>query len=146
MSDMYAVDLALDLRASVPGTVLADLRWHLGIQLGIQAGESDERAGADTGGMTPLLAARGPAVRIGGVLVGEFARTGCGWSLTARQEVHAEFLSELDSLAERLVRSSSTEGVIGQIRFYEEDVPDLLINRSGTLLKAPLAHAGTPAA
>jgi hypothetical protein len=142
MSDMYAVDLALDLRASVPGTVLADLRWHLGIQ----AGESDERAGADTGGMTPLLAARGPAVRIGGVLVGEFARTGRGWSLTARQEVHAEFLSELDSLAERLVRSSSTEGVIGQIRFYEEDVPDLLINRSGTLLKAPLAHAGTPAA
>lgn len=30
MSDLYAVDLALNLRDSVPPAVLADLRWHLG--------------------------------------------------------------------------------------------------------------------
>ncbi|MFE9723667.1 hypothetical protein ACFYQ5_08740 [Streptomyces sp. NPDC005794] len=138
MSDVYAVDLALNLQASVSSAVLADLRWHLGIE----AGENDERGRADTGDMTPLLAARGPAARIGGVLVGVCTRTDGGWSLTARQEVHAEFLAELDSLVERLAWNSSTEGVIGQIRFHEEDVPDLLVSRSGELVRVRLAHEG----
>ncbi|MFF2331841.1 MULTISPECIES: hypothetical protein [unclassified Streptomyces] len=128
MSDVYAVDLALDIRASVPGSVLAELRWHLGIEGGEAAPD----------GMYPLLAARGPAVRIGGLLVGELARTDDGWSLTARQEVHEEVIAELDSLAERLVRHSGTEGVVGQIRFYEEYVPELLINRAGELVKMSL--------
>ncbi|MET4642624.1 hypothetical protein ABID95_002351 [Streptomyces atratus] len=144
MSDVYAVDFALDLKASVPSSVLADLRWHLGIEA---AGESGAQApDGETGDVVPLLAARGPAARIGGVLVGEFAPTAGGWSLTARQEVHAEFLPELDSLAERLAWNSSTEGVIGHIRFYEEDVPDLLINRSGRLVRTALAPAGTTTA
>ncbi|MFE7044356.1 hypothetical protein ACFU9X_34505 [Streptomyces atratus] len=128
MSDVYAVDLALDIRASVPGSVLADLRWHLGIE----GGEA-----APTG-MYPLLAERGPAARIGGIQVGELARTDDGWSLTVRQEMHAEVIPELDSLAERLVGNSGTEGVVGQIRFYEEDVPELLVNRAGELVKMSL--------
>lgn len=107
--------------------------------------EAEDPVG-ETGDVFPLLAARGPAARIGGVLVGEFARTDSGWSLTARQEVHAEFLPELDSLAERLAWNSSTEGVIGHIRFYEDDVPDLLINRSGRLVKTSLAPAGAATA
>ncbi|MFB6707158.1 hypothetical protein ACFCW6_20890 [Streptomyces sp. NPDC056333] len=144
MSDVYAVDFALDLQASVPSSVLADLRWHLGIEAVGESGAEDPVG--DVGDVVPLLAARGPAVRIGGVLVGEFARTAGGWSLTARQEVHAELLPELDSLAERLAWNSSTEGVIGQIRFYEEDVPDLLISRSGTLVKMSLAPSGTATA
>ncbi|WP_328888843.1 hypothetical protein [Streptomyces sp. NBC_00316] len=144
MSDVYAVDFALDLHASVPGSVLADLRWHLGIEAGGER-EAEDPVG-ETGDVFPLLAARGPAARIGGVLVGEFARTDSGWSLTARQEVHAEFLPELDSLAERLAWNSSTEGVIGHIRFYEDDVPDLLINRSGRLVKTSLAPAGAATA
>ena len=138
---MYAVDLALDLRASVPSAVFADLRWHLGLE----AGEGEDGAGdsdRDMGDMFPLLAARGPAVRIGGVLVGELVRTAGGWSLTVRQEVHAEVLPELEALAERLAWNAGTEGVIGQIRFYEDDVPDLLINRSGTLVKMALTPKG----
>ncbi|MET7490798.1 hypothetical protein [Streptomyces sp900116325] len=144
MSDVYAVDFALDLQASVPSSVLADLRWHLGIEAAGESGADDP--GGERGDVVPLLAARGPAARIGGVLVGEFTWTAGGWSLTARQEVHAELLPELDSLAERLAWNSSTEGVIGQIRFYEEDVPDLLINRSGRLVKTSLAPAGTATA
>ncbi|MCX5343922.1 hypothetical protein [Streptomyces atratus] len=133
MSDVYAVDLALDLRASAPSAVLADLRWHLGIKDAADD-PADDMTG-EIGDMFPLLAARGPAARIGGVLVGELARTADGWSLTARQEVHAESLPELDSLVVRLARNSGTEGVIGQIRFYEEDVPDLLVSRAGELVK-----------
>ncbi|MFF0289244.1 hypothetical protein [Streptomyces sp. NPDC005262] len=144
MSDVYAVDFALDLQSSVPSSVLADLRWHLGIEA---AGESRaEDPVGELGDVFPLLAARGPARRIGGVLVGELTRTAGGWSLTARQEVHAELVPELDLLAERLAWNSSTEGVIGQIRFYEEEIPDLFINRSGALVKASLALAGKTAA
>lgn len=138
MSDVYAVDFCLDLRATVPIPVLTDLQWHLGVRAdGAEYGES----GAT--GSYPLLAGRGPAVRIGGVLVGELIRTPDGWSLTARQEVHAESLPDLDSLAERLAWHSRTEGAIGHLRFYEDDIPVLLVNRSGLLVKVPLAVAVT---
>ncbi|MER5895466.1 hypothetical protein [Streptomyces sp. NPDC001876] len=133
MGDMYAVDLALDLRASVPGAVMDELRRHLGTHPDAREGEPDD--------WVPLLAERGPAMRIGGLLVGEVARTGDGWALTARQEVHAELLPDLDALLERLARHCGTEGVIGQIRFYEDHVPELLINESGTLVRTALTPA-----
>lgn len=56
----------------------------------------------------------------------------------ARQEVHAECLSDLDPLLEQLARYSSTEGVIGQIRFCENHVPELLISESGRLVRMAL--------
>ncbi|MGW0856268.1 hypothetical protein [Streptomyces sp. NPDC002690] len=136
MSDMYVVDFCLDLNASVPIPVLTDLQWQLGVRAdGAEYGESG------VPGAHPLLAERGPARRVGGLLVGELVRTPAGWSLTARQEVHAESLPDLDSLAERLARHSRTEGTIGTLRFYEDDVPVLLVNRSGLLVKVPLAVA-----
>lgn len=134
------VDLALNLRASVPSAVVADLRWHLGIKIDENA---EENRSSETGDRFPLLAARGAAVRIGGVLVGELVQTAAGWALTVRQEVHAEVMPELESLAERLVWHAGTQGVIGQIRFYEDDVPELLINTSGSLVRLPLAPEGT---
>ncbi|MET7367893.1 hypothetical protein ABZS61_18955 [Streptomyces sp. NPDC005566] len=144
MGDMYAVDLALDLRASVPGTVMDDLRRHLGTHPDGQ----DCEPGDEPDDLVPLLAERGPAMRIGGLLVGEVARTGDGWSLTARQEVHAELLPDLDALLERLAHHCGTQGVIGQIRFYENHVPELLINDSGTLVRMalmPATNGDTPA-
>lgn len=75
--------------------------------------------------------------------MGEIARTGDGWSLTARQEIHAQLLPDLDPLLERLALHSGTEGVIGQIRFYEDHVPDLLINEGGTLVRMALRPAPT---
>ncbi|MFE9633192.1 hypothetical protein [Streptomyces sp. NPDC006463] len=74
----------------------------------------------------------------------ELARTANGWALTVRYEIHAELMPDFDSLAERLACHSDTEGPIGQIRFYEEDVPEMLINRSGTLVRLPLAPKETP--
>ncbi|MEU6118406.1 hypothetical protein ABZ840_28140 [Streptomyces sp. NPDC047117] len=131
MSDLYAVDLALDLRASVPDTLLADLRWHL------------DPGDREVDGMFPVLAERGPAVRIGGVLIGElvqkpggYGQEPGGWALTVRQEIHAEVLPEFEALVERLAPHSRTVGVVGQVRFYEDDVPELLINDSGTLTKS----------
>jgi hypothetical protein len=58
-------------------------------------------------------------------------------------EVHAELLPELESLAERLAFNARTEGVIGQVRYYEDEVPDLLINRSGTLARMTLRPGET---
>ncbi|MFF7362286.1 hypothetical protein [Streptomyces sp. NPDC008125] len=136
MSDMYVVDFCLDLTSSAPVPVLTDLQWHLGARAdGAEYGESG------VAGTYPLLAGRGPAARVGGVLVGELARTSGGWSLTARQEVHAESLPDLDALAERLARHARTEGTIGALRFYEDDVPVLLVNRSGLLVKMALTVA-----
>ncbi|MFI2430730.1 hypothetical protein [Streptomyces sp. NPDC018693] len=136
MSDLFAVDFALDLSPAVPSAVLDDLRWHLGVE------DDDGRAVGDMYDGVPLLAGRGPAARIGGVLVGDLVQSADRWSLTVRQEMHAEFLDELDSLARRLAAHAKTKGVIGQVRFYEDDVPDLLINRSGTLVKLALHPAG----
>lgn len=76
--------------------------------------------------------------------MGELARTANGWALTVRYEIHAELMPDFDSLVERLTWHSDTEGPIGRIRFYEEDVPELLINRSGTLIRLPLAPKATP--
>jgi hypothetical protein len=136
MSDLFAVDLALDLSPAVPGAVLDTLRWHLGLDA-----TDDTDVADDMPDLVRLLSGRGPATRIGGVQTGELLQSTDHWSLTARQEIHAEFLPELDSLVEMLAYNAKTEGVIGQVRFYEEDVPELLINRSGTLVRMPLRAA-----
>ncbi|MFJ8883789.1 hypothetical protein ACIRJR_10290 [Streptomyces sp. NPDC102402] len=143
MGDMYAVELSLNLRATVPSAFVDALERHLGTAAGTGgtggtgAGPAEGTAEAPAD-VFPLLAERGPASRIGGLLVGELHRTDGGWALTARQEVHAECLSDLGPLLEQLARHSSTEGVIGQIRFYEDHVPELLISESGTLVRMSL--------
>ncbi|CAM5482735.1 hypothetical protein STAFG_8715 [Streptomyces afghaniensis 772] len=114
MSDVFAVDLALDLSPTVPEAVLAHLRRHVeGDSADDGSGEADWPAlqGADH------------------------------WSLTARQEIHAELLAELVALADMLAFNAKIEGVIGQVRFYEDDISELLVNRSGTLVKMPLRAA-----
>ncbi|NJP82654.1 hypothetical protein HCK01_36165, partial [Streptomyces sp. AA8] len=84
MSDIYELQLALDLPGSLPETDLDLLRRHLSDEGG-DAGhdEDDEEAGGPE--TYPLLASRGPAWRIGGALVGELCRGPRGWALTARQ-------------------------------------------------------------
>ncbi|MGJ5825835.1 hypothetical protein [Streptomyces ossamyceticus] len=133
MADLYAVDVSLNLAATVPDAVLSELRRHLGHE-GAGDGLADESDDH------PFWAARGPAGRIGGVLVGELIRTDPGWALTVRQEVHAETMAQVDALIEMLAFHSATEGVIGQIRFYEDEIPDLYLSRSGELMKVSLSR------
>ncbi|GAQ67638.1 hypothetical protein [Streptomyces scabiei] len=133
MADLYAVDVSMNLAARVPDAVLSELRRHLGH-------EGTDDGLADDCDDYPVWAARGPARRIGGVLIGELVRTDQGWSLTVRQEVHAESMPQVDSLIDVLASHSATQGVIGQIRFYEDEIPDLLLNRSGELMKVPLSR------
>ncbi|WP_425827033.1 hypothetical protein [Streptomyces fractus] len=125
MSDVYALDLAVDLSMGTPRAVLDGLRWHLGIEAECDLDEDDG----------PLLAERGAALRIGGALVGELVCADNAWHLTARQEVHEETLLELYELLGRLVKHASRDGIIGQIRFYEDEVPDLLIHEDGAVKK-----------
>ncbi|GEC07205.1 hypothetical protein SSP24_48600 [Streptomyces spinoverrucosus] len=133
MADMFAVDLALDLSPALPGAVLDTLRWHLGL-----GGTEPVDASPDP---FPLLADRGPAAKIGGVLTGELHQAAEHWSLTARQEIHAELLSDLEPLLEMLAAHARWDGVIGQVRFYEEDVPELLVGREGRLVRVGLRVA-----
>ncbi|KDN80086.1 hypothetical protein ABZ568_32870 [Streptomyces olindensis] len=136
MSDVFAVDLALDLSPTVPEAVLAHLRRH------VEGDSADDGSGeADWPDFVPLLSGRGPAARIGGLLTGQLFQSTEQWSLTARQEIHAELLPDLLALAEMLAFNAKTEGVIGQVRFYEDDIPELLVNRSGTLVRMPLREA-----
>ncbi|MGW3988139.1 hypothetical protein [Streptomyces sp. NPDC004830] len=136
MSDLYAVDLALDLSPTTPDPVLELLRLHL---------EGDADGQEDEAEFVPLLADRGPARRIGGLLTGALQRAEHHWSLTARQEIHAELLADLMSLAEMLAHHARSEGVIGQLRWYENDIPDLLVARSGALVTMDLREAAPTA-
>ncbi|MFJ7049431.1 hypothetical protein CTU88_37925 [Streptomyces sp. JV178] len=132
MADLYAVDVSMNLAATVPDAVLSELRRHLGHE---GTGDGLDEDADDY----PLWAERGPAYRIGGVLVGELVGSDRGWALTVRQEIHAEVMAEVEALIEMLALHSATEGVIGQIRFYEDDVPELLLAQSGELMKVSLS-------
>ena len=49
-------------------------------------------------------------------------------------------MAQVDALIEMLAFHSATEGVIGQIRFYEDEIPDLYLSRSGELMKVSLSR------
>ncbi|MGW0842231.1 hypothetical protein ACWD26_19045 [Streptomyces sp. NPDC002787] len=135
MADVYELQLALGLPESLPPADFALLRWHLGQVKGEEPGQ----------GEYPLMAERGPAWRIGGVLVGELDRDERGWALTVRQEVHPDDFSALRWLVRWLGERTSTVGVIGYLRFYEALVPDVLVARDATVRRVtPCAERELP--
>ncbi|MFD7013529.1 hypothetical protein [Streptomyces sp. NPDC059928] len=136
MSDIYAFDLALDLCETIPQDVLDLAQWHLG-QDSEQAPGEDLSDDSDLDAC-PLWSGRGTAHRIGGALLGGLVQGARGWGLTVRQEIHAEDLPELKELVEQLARHSVSDGLIGQIRFHESELPDVLFNRSGALVQFSL--------
>ncbi|MEU3047073.1 hypothetical protein ABZ705_11215 [Streptomyces sp. NPDC006984] len=133
MGDLYIVDVSLNLPTSVPEAVLTDLRWHLGLADSV----SDDMYGDEF----PVWSARGPAKRIGGVRVGDLLEGPQGWYLTVRQEVHVDYLPDVEALIGRLACHSTTHGLIGQTRHFEDHVPEMLINHAGTVTKVPLRYS-----
>ncbi|MFF7725803.1 hypothetical protein [Streptomyces sp. NPDC008001] len=133
MSDLYELQLTLDLPGSLTDSDLALLRGHLG--------EGSEELRAPDA--YPLLSARGPAQRIGGTLIGDLARSAQGWALTVRQEVHPDEFDELRELVQWLAARTTTSGTIGYLRFLEWDVPDVLVAdpAAGTAQRLTLAPA-----
>lgn len=126
MADTFEVQLALDLPHTLPPPDVALLRWHLG----------DESEGRPDGARTyeyPLCAERGPARHIGGLQVADLRPTADGWSLTTRQELHPDCLTDLRALLTWLAPRTTTTGPIGHLRFYEDHVPTLLIADAGTV-------------
>ncbi|WP_030771075.1 hypothetical protein [Streptomyces sp. NRRL F-2664] len=147
MSDLYELLVAVDLLDGISEGEVAELQWHLG------TGDQPEQLSIvtafpavvlDEGGIPaieeepyPLLAGRGAASRVGGVLCSALAsRAGLsrtGWSLTSRQEIHPD---EFDKVGELLVwlaeRAHPThlrgDGAvpIGFLRFHEAEVPEVL--------------------
>lgn len=138
MSDLYELQLTWELGDALPRDILDSLRWHLGLPQ--TAGSLPDDGAAEE----PLLASRGPALRIGGTLNGELAIGPRGWFLTARQELHAEELPELHQLMSGLATHSSPVRPVGHLRFHEDDVPDLLVVRSGTIVREQPHPASRP--
>ncbi|MGW3253081.1 hypothetical protein ACWDCX_21260 [Streptomyces fungicidicus] len=128
MADIYELQLTLDLPGSLPGQDLALLRWHLGEEGGRQ----------DDGYEYPLWADRGPALRIGGALVGELCSDGPEWALTVRQEAHPDEFDDLRRMVLWLGARTTTVGTVGYLRFYEAQVPDVLIAEAGAVRSAIL--------
>lgn len=119
MADLYALDLAFDLLDTTPDDVLAEVRRQL-------TGDG-------------LFSARGPAWRVGGMLVGEFAPTDRGgWALTTRQEVHEEQFPDLEDLLLLLAPHVRPPGPVGRLRHHEHESPDLLVLREGRVVQLAL--------
>ncbi|MFE9975756.1 hypothetical protein ACFYRD_34865 [Streptomyces hirsutus] len=137
MADIYELQLTLDLPDSLPPQDLALLRWHLGEEVSRQ---NEAREGGDgyDGCEYPLWDARGPARRIGGALVGELCSDGGGWALTVRQEVHPDEFDDLRRVVLWLGARTTSVGAVGHLRFYESDVPDVLIAQAGEVHRAVL--------
>ncbi|MEU6310857.1 hypothetical protein [Streptomyces sp. NPDC047014] len=120
MADLYALDLAFDLLEGTPEPVLAEVRRQLIAPDG-------------------LFGERGPAWRVGGMLAGAYApNERGGWSLTLRQEVHAEQLPEVEDFLTTLSPHIRPPGPVGHIRHYEHESPDLLVLREGRVVQLTL--------
>ncbi len=121
MSDLYELQLSLDLPSDLSNDELKSLRWHLGAEGHEHPDEQDDPNN------WPLFCYRGPATRIGGILTGDLHHGPRGWSLTVRQEVHPDGFSHLDSLLTWLGARTTTLGTVGYLRFLEDHLPDLFI-------------------
>ncbi|WP_367046964.1 hypothetical protein [Streptomyces sp. Je 1-332] len=138
MSDLYELQLALNLPASISDPDLALLRWHLD--------EPQETAPVDDLQEVqeyPLLSSTGPASRIGGALVGELQHGPRGWALTVRQEIHPDQFGELHSLLTWLAARTTTFGTIGYLRFLEAEMPDVLVADGGTVSRLTSPPVGS---
>ncbi|MCX5009622.1 hypothetical protein OG765_01255 [Streptomyces sp. NBC_00555] len=151
MSDIYELMISVDLRDEISEQELTELSWHLGI------GPQPERlfivtafpVVVDDSGIPvieddpyPLLAGRGAASRVGGVLCSALASRADlprkGWSLMSRQEIHPDEFEKVGELLCWLAtRAHETHllgnGAVGMgfLRFHEAEVPDALQVASG---------------
>jgi hypothetical protein len=149
MADVYETLLALNHSDDLPADDLSELRWHLGLETREfvdRDADVDDEDYWPAVGEEPLLTQREPAWKIGGMRLSGLVHSEQGWSLTARQECTSEDLPVLQGLLDRLAPSVTSFGPIGQLRFYEELTPNLLIIQGGKVARlfdwsAPLADA-----
>lgn len=132
MADLYELILSVDLPPGLSDAETSDLHWHLG--LGPEPagpvivtdfaepviGDDGLPTGEQEGEPYPLLASRGPAWRVGGVLLSAMEpRQDGGWALTSRQEIHPDDFHRLGVLLAWL-RARAT-GFHCHLRFSEDD-------------------------
>lgn len=132
MSDLFELQLSLDLPSDLSNDELNLLRLHLDAEDRTSPAEPDEPDN------WPLFCYRGPATRIGGTLTSDLQHGRRGWSLTVRQEVHPDQFSPLDSLLTWLGARTTTIGTVGYLRFLEDHVPDLFIADAGSITRVML--------
>lgn len=141
MADIYDLILSVNLPGTLSDAEISELRWHLGLApqpaaLSIVTGYAEPLIGDDGepeqdeqgNWLThyepyPVLAAKGPAARTGGILLSALEpEPRGGWALTSRQEFHPD---ELDRVGELLVwlheRAVDSLAFQCHVRFYEED-------------------------
>ncbi|MQS17801.1 hypothetical protein F7Q99_37835 [Streptomyces kaniharaensis] len=144
MSDIYELMVTVDLRDELSEQQVAELRWHLGLgpqpeRLTVVADfpvavVDDDGHPAVENDPRPLLAADGPAWKVGGVLGAALAaRTDPprrGWSVTARAELHpddseqvGELLCWLAERAHDTHRLADGAVRLGYYRWHEDLTP-----------------------
>ncbi|WP_370417250.1 hypothetical protein AB8O64_00950 [Streptomyces sp. QH1-20] len=152
MSDLYELMIAVDLRDEISENELAELSWHLGIgsqpeHLSIVTKfpvvvEDDSGAPVIEDDPYPLLAGRGAASRVGGVLCSALASRADlprkGWSLMSRQEIHPDEFEKVGELLCWLATRAHETHLLGDgavgigfLRFHEAQVPDVLQVEAG---------------
>lgn len=137
MSDLFELQLAADFPGTLAASDIALLHWHLGINPvdGLQGAGGDVEE-------SRLLSSRGPAHRIGGALTAELCSGPRGWALAARQEMHPDEFDELHELLTWLGARTTTVGTVGSLRFYEAEIPDVLIADAGGVRRIVLQADG----
>ncbi|MFB7154539.1 MULTISPECIES: hypothetical protein [unclassified Streptomyces] len=155
MSDVHELVVAVDLRDEISEGELAELRWHLGLggrpeRLSVVTRFpvvvwDDEGEPVIEDDPRPLLAGRGAAARVGGVLCSALeSRAGLsrrGWALTSRQEIHPDEFEKVGELLRWLaarahethLRGDGAVGV-GFLRFHEDEVPEALTVEGGEVV------------
>ncbi|MFF5707226.1 hypothetical protein ACFY7H_32775 [Streptomyces sp. NPDC012794] len=140
MADLYALELALELDDSTPEPVLALIRDHMAPYPEDDAYDDGD---VDEDEYVPppfrVLAERGPAYRVGGTCSAGLTRTPHGWTLTARQEIHAECLPDAEALLTALTPHLTTpDAPLGTLRFYEDITPEpITADAASGLLRFP---------
>ncbi|MCX5198604.1 hypothetical protein OOK31_32760 [Streptomyces sp. NBC_00249] len=138
MADLYALELALDLDASTPESVLELIAFHLTPEPAEGEWGEWEEGEAEVEEFR-VLCGRGAGYRVGGVLDAVLAPApGGGWRLTARQEIHAETRIDVEEfLAALAPYVPAPAGPVGSLRFYEAVEAEPIVRDAEGVIRLP---------
>ncbi|MEU9131879.1 hypothetical protein AB0D08_27875 [Kitasatospora sp. NPDC048540] len=138
MADCFELTLSFDLAPDTPAELIAELRRHLGLEseaAGPAAPIYDDVLCPPDDWL--LLSARGAAWKTGGITYAGLERLESGgWAFSGRQEIHPDQLEQLQALLDALLpHMPSHQDPVGSLRWYDDQVPQLLVPHHGRVVE-----------